>query len=220
MQLEPSRHQGQKWGPLTYAQHFDDGMILNLFSLMGYENPSYLDLGANHPFIISNTALLYERGSRGVNVEANPLLMEEFKKHRPLDKNINVGVALEEGMKKFYMFSDDSGLNTFCEKEMKGLSCKVQKEIDLPVTTINKIMEKYCHGIWPDLLLTDIEGLDYDVLKSADFSQSSPKVIVSETRRHSSEPVKKLLHERGYFCYCRMSENLFFVREEYRAQVY
>ena len=75
----------QLYGSRTYAQHGDDLAILNIFDMIGITRPSYLDIGAHDPFKISNTALLYLRGSRGINVEANPRLIEAFRVQRPDD---------------------------------------------------------------------------------------------------------------------------------------
>src|SRR5690606_9910227 len=73
-----SGHPDQHYGHITYSQHGEDLLILNLFDQLQIKNPSYLDLGAHHPTDISNTKLLYDRGSRGVNIEANRHLIEAF----------------------------------------------------------------------------------------------------------------------------------------------
>lgn len=212
---------GQRWGAITYAQHGDDLMLVNLCELLGLEKPSYLDLGAHHPVNISNTALLYERGARGVNVEANPRLIAAFKKHRPEDITVNIGVGPEKGELPFYVYSDDSGINSFSKDHVEFLKhIPVQRTETLPVVTVNEIVEKYCGGRWPDLLLLDLEGMDFAVLESADFSESRPRVIVVEVRRGESADLKSMLAARGYACYCRMSANLFFVQEDDGYLVY
>lgn len=211
-------HPNQRWGCLSFAQHGDDLMLVNLMELLGIRFPSWLDLGAHHPFNISNTALLYERGGRGVNVEANPLLLSEFRKHRPEDKNVCVGVGLESGYQTFYKFSDTSGLNTFCPKEIIKLAQKGiihKEEISLPVSTVQQIVDEYCNRVWPDILLTDLEGLDFPVLESLDFKGRGPKVVVAETRRGESSQMKYMMAEKGYVPYCRMWENLFFVQSDF-----
>jgi FkbM family methyltransferase len=215
-------HPNQRWGCLSLAQHGDDFMLINLFELLGIDSPTYLDLGAHSPFIISNTALLYERGAKGVNVEANPHLFEAFKIYRPHDINLNIGVGTEKGKKTFFMFSDTSGLNTFSEDEVTNLQGRVsvRKTIELEVTTIDDIVEKHCGGKYPDLLLTDLEGLDFDVINSADFSKSMPKVIVAEVRRGAAAEFKTMLENKGYFVYCRMGENLFFIQNDLQHLVY
>lgn len=214
-------HPDQHFGSVSYAQHGDDFMLLNIFKLLGIENPSYLDLGAHHPFIISNTALLYERGSRGVNIEANPNLYQNFVLFRPEDTNVNIGVGLKDGLSPFYMYSDTSGRNTFSQEESKSVpGMTIKKVIDLPIITINQVKDLYCDGVWPDLLTTDIEGLDYSVLESMHMDENHPRVICTETRINDGEKIKALLKDRNYFCYCRMGENLFFVHEAFRSKVF
>lgn len=212
----------QRFGHITYSQHGDDVMIANLFNLMGLTNPSWLDLGAHHPFNISNTALLYAKGCSGVNVEANPILIEDFKLFRPRDKNINVGVGPEPGAMTFYMYGHTHGRNTFSLEEVNAMNKRmvVQKEIELQVMTLTQIVDTFCDGKYPDLLLTDIEGWDYAVLKTADFSAYRPKVIVTEIRKPEADRMEDLMHSFDYHLYCRMGENLFFVHTDYLDFVY
>lgn len=215
-----SGHRDQKFGFVTYSQHGDDLMIANIFTLLGVTTPSYLDLGAHHPLDISNTALLYSRGSRGVNVEANPHLIEEFRRLRPDDVNANVGVGVKNAIMDFYMYSSTHGRNTFSRAELESYGTKPHNTVPLPVFTINEIVATYCKGVYPDLLTLDIEGLDYEVLATADFSQTRPRLIVTEIRPGDEKAVKTLLEKWGYFCYCRMGENLFFLHTTDKQRVY
>lgn len=207
-------HPDQKWGCISYAQHGDDFVILNLFALLGVDRPGYLDVGAHHPSVISNTKLLYDRGSRGINVEANSLLMEAFCKERPGDVNLNIGVGPVKGGMTFYKYSSTSGRNTFSPAEVQSLEgiLTVRETVLLPVDTINNIVQTWCPLGWPELLTIDIEGLDYAVLQTADFSTTAPLVICVETRRHEADRMEKLMADKGFASHCRMGENLFFVR--------
>src|SRR5579871_5884717 len=65
-------HPHQIFGHLTYSQHGEDMIFANIFHIIGIEKPSYMDIGAYHPINISNTAYFYAKGSRGVNIDANP----------------------------------------------------------------------------------------------------------------------------------------------------
>lgn len=224
-----SGHPDQHFGHLTYSQHGEDLMLLNLCKLIGLEKPTYLDLGAHHPVNISNTKLLYDRGSRGVNVEANPDLWRVFMHERPQDENVCVGVGLAEGKQTFYMYSQSSGRNTFSAEEVKTLegTLKVRSEVTLPVMTLTQLVEKHCAGTFPDILSCDIEGLDYDVLQSADFAkQGSPSIICVEVRRHDTDKFINLLstftgnNPTAFFLYCRMGENLVFVRNDHVSKVF
>ncbi len=207
----------------SWAQHADDLMIINIFNLLNVKTPSYIDLGAHHPFEISNTALLYARGSRGINVEANPNLIQAFRFSRPDDINLNVGVAVEPGEMDFHMFDKTSGLNSFSKEEVHRITSGelvINEIVKLPVTTINAIVNQYSGGKFKDLLLTDIEGLDHEVLESADFiNLGRPKLIVSEIRPWDSEKTKMMMKQKGYFTYCRMGANLFFVDQDLKGMV-
>jgi hypothetical protein len=42
----------------------------------------YVDVGAYHPFLFSNTYIFYLRGWRGINIDATPGSMKLFNKFR------------------------------------------------------------------------------------------------------------------------------------------
>lgn len=219
-------HRDQRWGPTSYAQHGDDFMLINLFEMLGIEKGLYLDIGAHDPTTLSNTRLLYERGWHGVNVEANPNLIEAFRRERPRDTTLNVGVGVQEGEATFYMYSDTSGRNTFSPAEVQSLESvmHVRNMVKLPLVTLKSIVDQHFEGIWPNILSVDIEGLDFDVLDTAPFRGDGapwgPMVIVVETRRYDTARMSAMLHHRGYHRYCRMGENLFFIRESFKEKVY
>lgn len=217
-----SGHPDQTYGPTTYAQNGEDLMILNLFDLLDVPVPSYLDLGAHHPVILSNTKALYDRGSHGVNVEANPNLIESFKLYRPDDINLNLGVGPVAGEATFYMYSDTSGRNTFSADEVAGQVglLTVKRELPLPIATVNDIVRDHCSGDFPQFLSCDLEGLDFGVLSGADFVSSSPMIICVETRRDNTKRMAAMLERKGFTVYCRMGENLLFVRNNLKHLVY
>lgn len=205
-------HPHQIFGPNTYSQHGEDLFLLNLAHLLGLDKPSYLDLGAYHPVHISNTALLYFNGSRGVNVEANPVLIDTFNRLRPEDKNISVGVSLVNGYQYFHMESELSVLNSFKEESFSNHNVKPTKSIKIKTMTLNDLINEYCGCTYPDFLLMDIEGLDYDVLASAHFYETKPKVICAEIRKDEAEATLSLLNAKGYTFLCRIVSNMIFVQ--------
>lgn len=213
---------GQWYGEKTLSQHGDDIMVLNIFRLIENYNPTYLDIGAHHPWNISNTALLYEKGCRGINVEANPNLMEPFQYYRPEDKNINVGVAGKKGKLPFYMIDNCSGRNTFSKASAEQFVREypqhtIQEVREIEVVTINELLDD---DKFPNFLTIDVEGMDFEILKAADFRRSRPDVICVEAWHDVSSPIKNLLKRENYFVYCRMGWNLFFVQEKYYDKLY
>ncbi|QKD16784.1 FkbM family methyltransferase [Mesorhizobium sp. NZP2077] len=206
-------HRDQWFGGRTYAQHGDDLAVLNIFKRLGIEKPSYLDVGAYHPFDLSNTALLYERGSRGINVEPNKALFDAFSKARPGDTNVHAGVAPVCGRMTFYHVNADPGRFTFDVAIASTLGFTRAEEVD--VHTLNNIVDVAGTGIWPDLLNIDIEGLDIDVLRAADFGENPPRVVIVEADNGSgdtSHELDALMHAKGFTLHSWAGSNMIFVR--------
>jgi FkbM family methyltransferase len=215
-----SGHADQAFGHLTYSQFGEDMIVANIFAMRGIERPSYLDIGAHHPINISNTALLYTRGSRGINVEANPHCIAKFKVLRPDDITLNVGVAAEKGNREFYFIDDWSGRNTFDRKTAEDFVIanprfSISRVEVIPVVTINEIVANFAGGKWPDFLSLDIEGADLAVLQSAEFGARSPVVICAEAISGDDKDVSgslvEILNSRGYEVFCRTVANIIFV---------
>jgi FkbM family methyltransferase len=216
-------HPDQAFGGFTYAQFGEDLIIVNLFTMLGNERPSYLDVGAHHPFNISNTALLHARGSRGINVEANPNLIEAFREHRPADINLNVGVGAEPGELNFYFIDDWSGRNTFLREVAEEFvrqhpAFSIRKVQPISVVTLNDIVSEHANGRFPDFLTLDVEGLDYEILRSTTFNEDRPVAICVESElladRGRAAKMNELLLGRGYRFYTRTVDNLIFVKAD------
>jgi FkbM family methyltransferase len=210
-------HPHQYYGGRTYAQHGDDLILLNLFKSMGIEQPSYIDIGAHHPYELSNTALLYERGSRGINVEANPDLIENFRTFRPDDINLNVGIGPNPGRRTFYRHTPGCGLNSFIRESVEDLG--VLSEVTVDVRTVAQILDQHANGIFPDLLSVDIEGLDLEVFEGLSFSKSAPKVIVAEAQGENGKAICNLLKARGFAFHFRAGGNAFFIHRDHLESV-
>jgi FkbM family methyltransferase len=213
----------QWWGSETYSQHGEDLFFLNTFHLMGIQKPSYIDVGAHHPTKISNTALLYKFGSRGINIEANPFLMKPFDVERPEDKNLTVGIGPEPGIFTFYMIDHFSGRNTFSKEEAdlfikENPQFSITDTMPIPVFTLNDVVKRHAGGFFPDLLCMDIEGQDYDVMKTLNLDNSSPKMICLEIRRGDEQRFKEILYPL-FKAFCRLGENVIFIRDDMHRRV-
>src|SRR5579871_4904708 len=84
----------------SFAQHGEDVFVTEYFS----KQPSgfYLDIGASHPFRLSNTYLLYRSGWKGVTVEPIPRLGNLHRKRRPRDTLMPIGAGLKPGTLEFF----------------------------------------------------------------------------------------------------------------------
>lgn len=209
-------HPHQWYGGRSYAQHGDDFAILNLFHRLKIDKPSYLDVGAHHPFDLSNTALLYQRNSRGINVEANPALFAAFEELRPYDINLCVAVGSEKGVGLLSRFSETSGINTLLPVTKPGIN--LYDMVSVPITTVDSIVDNCAGGIWPDFFNLDAEGMDIDILKSIDFDRGGPKVICAEAVSQQTGDVENelrfLMLTRGYKVHSWAGNNMLFIRYE------
>jgi FkbM family methyltransferase len=209
-------------GNISFSQSGEDAIVDFIFRALGIINPTYLDIGANEPKRFSNTFLFYLKGSRGVLVEPDPDLCRNLLKERPGDKCLQVGVAaIEEAARPFFVMSTPT-LNTFSESEAKryeetGLH-KIMRIENIPVLSVERIVNENFNGATPDFLTLDVEGLDLEIIKSIDFSKHRPTVICVETITFSEDRSEEKLHETieliessGYMVYADTYINTIFV---------
>jgi len=221
--MEP--HPDQWYGCKTYSQHGEDLVFLNIFRLIGVKKISWLDIGAHHPTRISNTALLYENGHRGINVEANPNLIEAFMTDRPEDINLQVGVGDEPGFMNFYLIDKYSGRNSFSKHSAVEFvrahpEFKITEILKIPVVTVRDILKQCGRDTFTDLLSLDVEGLDEKIILSLDLKEDGPKIICVEDNDRpgsTSSPLREHLAAQGYFPYYRAGVNILFVRKTYQS---
>lgn len=79
------------FGKRSYSQSGEDVVVDAILNRKksGY----YIDIGAYHPKVFSNTYMFYKRGWRGICVDANPTLGWMYKLVRPRDVFVNCGIA-------------------------------------------------------------------------------------------------------------------------------
>ncbi len=209
----------------SFSQCGEDLIVNYVFNLRNIKKPSYLDIGANHPFYLSNTAFFYRKGCRGVNVEANPALLRNFRTFRSKDINLNVGIGPEEKEMDFYIINDPT-LSTFSKKESESITANGNYQLEavkkIKLVTIDKIIQEYCNGMFPDFMSMDVEGMDFEILNSIDFSRYWPKVICVEAAEYSPIGAGKrraelidLLVSKGYYEYANTNLNAIMVKNEF-----
>jgi hypothetical protein len=89
----------------SYSQSGEDLIVKFLLEMMLGKRPKkYLDIGANHPFYISNTALLYAEGGAGILVEPDPYFAKLLRNKRPRDRVLQSGIHFSGGEKRTSLF--------------------------------------------------------------------------------------------------------------------
>lgn len=215
----------------SYSQSGEDIIICDLFSRLGIEHPTYLDIGANEPAALSNTYRLYKRGSQGVCLEPNPRLFEKFKETRKRDTVLNAGVAFDERKEAdYYLFEEKAhGFSTFSKEDAdfwvntgneKVGRFKIERVIKTPLLQVTDIIREYFNP-HPNLISIDVEGLDLQILRLIDFTSCKTEVICVETlvygeknKESKNQELISFLEHAGYFIYADTYINTIFCRKE------
>jgi FkbM family methyltransferase len=208
----------------SYSQTGEDLIVRFIFNAIGINSPSYIDIGAHHPYYLNNTAIFYSENCKGINIEPNPFLLNTFKKYRRNDINLNIGIADKEGMMKFYILSDPA-LSSFSEEEVEKYKiekgCTVKETVNVEVRTINSVVNEYSGGTFPDFLSIDVEGYDELILQSIDFTVSAPTVICIESISYSRSgrgvkniAIREFLESKGYLMFADTYINYIFVKKD------
>lgn len=209
---------------ISYSQSGEDLIVKFIFDNLGIEKPSYIDIGAHHPYYLSNTALFHESGSRGINIEPDPVLFENFVKYRPEDVNLNIGISYNTGEQDFYIMNVPT-LSTFSKEEAARCSLEdnfaITKTLKIKTERIQNIITQYAKDIFPQFINIDAEGIDELIINSIDFNTNFPIVICIETISFSesgrgvknNKLIEKIVNA-GYLNYADTHINTIFVRKE------
>jgi FkbM family methyltransferase len=179
----------------------------------------YVDVGAHHPKRFSNTFKLYSKGWRGLNIDANPGSMEAFRKVRPRDINIEAAVSSSPSELTYYAFNAPA-LNTF-DKDMASMHLggqyRIINEVKIKTQRLSELLDQHMPvNTKIDVLTIDVEGFDYDVLLSSDWSRYSPEFVLVECLglsaldQTTSDPVVRFLVERHYSVVAKTVNTVFF----------
>ena len=201
----------------SYHQEAEDLVLVENFPKL--KNGFFVDVGAHHPFRFSNTLALYKRGWRGINIDPLPGTMKKFKKHRPRDINLELGIADKPGNLTYYMF-DEPALNSFdlelSYQRCKTTNYKIIEERPITVLPLREALNTHVpHGQKIDVMSIDVEGLDLTVLASNDWEAFSPTIVIAELRQESIEesiqdPIYMFLKNRNYTMFACTGRSCFF----------
>lgn len=175
----------------SYAQ---DGEDLTLASLMDPSMPKrgfFIDVGAHHPFRLSNTYFFYRLGWRGINIEPSARNCRLLRWFRPRDINLEVGVGKVRSHRDYYVFHERA-LNTFDEDRANYLKNHAGHEIvrreNLELIPLVDILDA---NLPPntaiDFMSIDVENYDLEVLESNDWERYRPRFVLVEDLKFSVE---------------------------------
>ena len=200
------RFQQALLGYHSYAPSFSSaGEDMILRHLVGSDKMSgfYVDVGAYHPVLGSNTYFFYLNGWRGINVEARPGSRALFDRVRPRDTNLEVGVSKEAGELTYYFIGEDSTMNSFSREFLEHLDMlrEVKREIAVPVLPLAEVLARPLPaGREIDFMSVDVEGHDLQALESHDWARFRPRFLVVEDKEVDAgrSEIVRFMRGRGY----------------------
>jgi len=205
----------------SYSQEGEDMILRNLFQKQ--KTGFYIDIGAYHPKLFSNTYFFYRLGWCGINIDAMPNSMKLFNRIRPRDINIEQSISDKEQTLTYYAF-ESSAYNGFSRdlsehRAGEGISLKFSK--DLKTERLETVLDRYLPlNQEIDFLSIDIEGFEYMALKSCNLEKYKPKIILIEMLKINLSEIEdnkivKYLKKYGYSIYAKSIHSVFFIQNNH-----
>jgi FkbM family methyltransferase len=182
----------------SYSQYQEDLIIDALLGCKG--DGFYVDVGANHPSILSNTKRFYDKGWNGVNIEPDPGLFGHLERERPRDVNLNIGLGRAEGEMEFFMIEPDT-LSTFdpgvARKNLQYPGARLVEKPSIRIMKLSQVLSRHASGRPIDFMSVDVEGYEMEVIEGGDWGRNRPRLVVMEIF-HDGKALVKAMDERRY----------------------
>jgi len=144
----------------SYSQHGEDKAIEKLLAGLHPKDFLYVDVGANHPTVFSNTYRLYRLGWKGIVIDPDLKLLTMHKFIRRNDVQVNIGCGRESALLPFY-FDAAPVMSSF----VKEVVSHIQYVRYIPILPLDSILKSFEKKV--AFLSIDTEGFDLEVLRGA-----------------------------------------------------
>ena len=212
---------------VSYSFEGEDMLLSRMFK--NQRNGFYVDVGAYHPQMYSNTYHFYLQGWKGINIDAMPGSMKIFNKIRKNDINLEIPISDTKETLTYYTFNH-TNLNGFSKElaverdgwKVGDWEVKLISETKLQTLTLSEILDKYLPPNQTiDFLSVDVEGLDYEVLRSNDWKKYRPKIVLVEdlemlVLNQNENKIPLFMYEQGYQFFSKCGYTLVFKREDFK----
>ena len=198
----------------NFSQGNEEEILNEIFSnkIKGF----YVDIGCYHPRRFSNTALLYNKGWNGINIDANAKNLKLFNFFRKRDNNINALISDRSENLDYYYFNDSALNGVLSQSRVNSLTDLGYKVIQVENLVTKRLDDLLTFYDVPnnkiDLLDIDVEGHDLKVLKSINLNFYDVKVILIEIGENENE-ILEYLFKYNYYLYKREDRNCFFIKK-------
>ena len=198
----------------NFSQGNEEKIILDFFK--NKKNGFYIDVGCHHPFRYSNTAMLYKLGWNGINIDPDKANIQLFHKYRERDININSFISDSMQSLKYHELNDkalNGSLSSERIEDLKKLGYNVLNVSNVNTTSLNQILKKHIPKINKiDFLDIDVEGHDFNVIKSINLEKVLIKLILVEVG-DNEDKIDRHLQSFGYEQYLKEDRNKFYIKK-------
>jgi len=122
------------------------------------------DIGANEGFTTSY--FLKMKAGKIIAIEPDPSAFQILKFRYARNKRVNLlplALGDKTGKFPFFQVSPASGYNTFVKEWYQQHECLHSKILEINIVPITTMFKQY--GV-PDLIKTDVEGMEWEIIKS------------------------------------------------------
>jgi len=195
---------------MTFYSQFGQDKYLENNVFKGFKNGFFVDVGAHNGVSINNT-LYFEKNNnwKGINVEPIKKVFDELCANRPTCINLNCAVCNNNGDAEFICNSGYtemiSGLkNDFEPQHQQRLQFEnsyyggATNIITVNTKKLETIFDEY-HITRVHYLSIDVEGAEFEVIKSIDFLKVFIDIIDFENNyNNQSDIIINYLIKQGY----------------------
>jgi FkbM family methyltransferase len=164
---------------ISFSQNGED---LILDALLEHRRSGfYVDVGCNHPTHISNSYRFYLRGWSGIAIDANREFASEWARIRPRD-SFRVACVSDEPREVEFKIFDSRALSSiggerFYDNDEHYRLVRVDR---MQTQTLTDLLQDCRAPAEFEFLSVDVEGHDFEVMRSLDFQRYSPEIILVE----------------------------------------
>ena len=163
---------------ISYAQNFEDVYLRRCFR--DQKKGFYIDVGAYHPVHDSVTKFFYDSGWSGINIEANPTLIDTLMVERPRDINLNLCIdekTVDNSCQRLNVPINNKGLGKISVSE--NYESKMFREYIVHSENLNNLITNF-EVPCIDFVKIDVEGGEFNVLLGIDLNLYRPKIFLVE----------------------------------------
>jgi FkbM family methyltransferase len=208
---------------ISYSQHADDFIAWQLLGKK--ERGLVVEVGAFDGVHLSNSYSLEQLGWQSICIEPNPIIFSYLQRHRPNSTNIQVAITGDPTAQSVSFYAEEIGVLSGCTLDIedvkrrydaRGLTYKAPKEIEVPASTLNGILEK--QKVKPceiDIVSIDVEGFEIAVLEGFDIEKYEPSLLIIEANIEKDK-ISILSHFSALKMYRFLGnnrQNLFFIKK-------